>query len=183
MARVPYLRKADLPGEYTEMFEVDEDDSGDNVLRAHRAMANNPRLLQAWDEWARTLYDEVDDARIRELVILAVTREIGSRYIWHQHVQYALEEGVTRGEIVAVADRAYDGFSPQEGAVLEYVTGVVTTGIDDETHDNLVRFVSNATLVAILFLASEYLQGGILLDTLGVELEETIVGWELEGLE
>lgn len=65
MARVPYLSQDDLPAEYRHLFETDPHDPADVIVRAHRAVANNPTLFAAWGEWARTLYDEMGDARLR----------------------------------------------------------------------------------------------------------------------
>ena len=183
MSRLPYLTKSDLPEEHEDLFEVDEEEPDDVLLNAHRAMANNPRLLEAWGEWTWTVYDETGDERIRELAILAVANEVESRYVWHQHVPLSIENGVSPDEILAISQREFEAFVPAEKAVLEYVTTFVTGSIDDETHDGLKEFFTDDVVVAIIFLASEYLQMSKVIDAMAVDLETGFVGWELERLE
>lgn len=183
MSRLPYLTKTDLPEEHEELFEVDEENPDDVLLNVHRVMANNPRLLEAWGEWMWTLYDETGDTRIRELVILAVAYEVESRYVWHQHVALSMENDVSREEILAVSQREFEVFTPAEKAVLEYATTLVTGSLDDETHDGLREFFTDDVVVAIILLASEYLQMSKAIDAMAVDLETAFVGWELERLE
>lgn len=180
MARVPLLTQSDLPEEYQDLFGVDEEDPTDIVVNVHRAMANNPRVMDAWVEWARTLYDEVGAARTRELAILAVARATDSWYVWHQHVSVALEEGVSQSEILAISDQAFDEFTPAETAVLEYVTAVATEGPDDRLHDELSRHYDDSMVLALVFLAAEYVAVGRVIDALAVELAAEFVGWQLQ---
>lgn len=182
MARVPLLTRSDLPEEYQDLFEVDEDDPSDIVVNVHRAMANNPRVLDGWVEWALTLYDEVGDARTRELAILAVARATDTRYVWHQHVSVALDEGVLQPEILAISNQSFDDFNPAETAVLEYVTAVATEGTDDESHDELSRHYDDSMVVAFVFLVAEYVAIARVIDALAVELAAPFVGWQLQTL-
>lgn len=183
MARLQYLSREDLPDEHRELFDVDEADPDDVILNVHRAMANNPRLLDAWSEWVWALYEEAGDARTRELVILAVARAVRCRYVWHQHVPIALEHGVSRGEIVGIADLDFATFPPAETALLTYTTTLVTGSIDDELHGELDRFFPAHEVVALLFLGSEYMQISWVIDAMAVDLEAEFVGWELEQLD
>lgn len=180
MARVPLLAQSDLPEEYQDLFEVDAEDPSDVVVNVHRAMANNPRVMDAWDEWALALYDEVGDARARELAVLAVARATDARYVWHQHVSVALEAGVSQAEILAISDQTFDDFTPAETAVLEYVTAVATGGPDDQLHDELSRHYDDSMVVALVFLAAEYVAVSRVIDALAVELADEFVGWQLQ---
>lgn len=182
MARVPLLAQSDLPEEYQDLFEVDEDDPSDILVNIHRAVANNPRILDAWGDWALTLYDEVGDARTRELGILAVARATDSRYVWHQHVSIALEAGVSQSEILAISDQTFDEFTPAETAVLEYVTAVATEEPDDGAHDNLSRHYDDSMVLALVFLAAEYVAASRVINALAVELADEFVGWQLQTL-
>lgn len=183
MARVPYLSKEDLPQEYQELFEVDEDDPNDGLVNVLRAMANNPRLLKAWSDWTWTLFDETGDSRLRELVILAVAKEVESRYVWHQHVRPALEAGVSREEILSIDGGDFEAFPPAELAALQYSTSLVAGRIDDGIHAELENFFNQDVIVAIGILASEYLQASTMIDAWAVELEDEFVGWQLQQLD
>lgn len=182
MARVPLLAQRDLPQEYQDLFEVDEDDPSDVVENIHRAMGNNPRVLDAWADWALTLFDEVGDARTRELAILAVARATQTRYVWHQHVSIALDSGVAQPEILAISDQTFDDFSPTETAVMEYATAVATGETDDETHDGLSRHYDDSMVLALIFLAAEYVAIGRVITALDVEFADEFVGWQLQTL-
>lgn len=182
MARVPYVTREELPAEYRALFDTDPDDPEDVIVNVHRAWANNPRLLAAWVEWGTTVYEEVGDARLRELVLLAVARTLECRYVWHQHVPIAFESRVERREVRAVANGEYGGFEPRETAAVEYATALVTGEVDDATHEALASHVDDGTVVALAYLASEYEQIATLIDGLDVELAEPFVGWDLSQL-
>lgn len=180
MARVPLVTTADLPAEYQHLFEVDETNPDDITINAHRAMANQPALFDAWSTWAETLYDVVDDERTRELVILAVARSVECKYVWHQHVELAIEWGIRPEEIMAISTGDIDEFAAPEQALLSYVSRLVANTIDDETHATLADHYSSAEIVSIVFLASEYEQISTLIEALSVDLDDAFVGWHLE---
>lgn len=183
MPRLEYLTRDDVPDEYEELFEVDEDNPDDMLLNVHRAMANNPRLCKAWGEWSWTVYEEVGDSRIRELAILAVAREVGSRYVWHQHVPSGLEAGLSREELQAIHERRYDEFAATERAILEYVSAFLDDSIDDDVHARLASSFSEEVVVALIFLVSEYLQMSKVIESMAIDLETDFVGWQLENLD
>lgn len=177
MARIPALTRGELPDEHADLFDVDEDNPDDVTLSAHRVWANNPELLEGWDEWAWTLYDAVGDPRLRELAILAVARALECRYVWHQHVSLAEEAGISRDELLALVDGPVSGFSAAEQSVIAYATAIATDSVDDDVHRSLSRHFDAEFIVAIAFLTSEYAQIATMIDALGIELEDSFVGW------
>lgn len=181
MARVPYLLQDDLPEEYQHLFKTDPDDPADVIVRVHRAMANNPKLFSAWGEWARTLYDEMWDARLRELVILAVANVCECTYVWHQHVPLAQEVGIDDREILAIHQGDLGALTRAEQAAVTYATAIVTNDITDEIHVKLSEHVADSEIVTIAFLASEYEQASSMIDALGIEIDGEFVGWRLEN--
>jgi alkylhydroperoxidase family enzyme len=180
MARLPYVTRDALPEEHQDLFDVDQENPDDTHANIHQVLANDPQLFKAWGEWAWALYDACGDARERELVILGIARAEDCRYIWHQHVPIALEQGVARDDIVAIADREYTRFPAREMALLNYVVAIPRDGISDDIHARLERDFSNREITAVLFLATEYLQISRMIGALEVELEEAFVGWRLE---
>lgn len=183
MARLPYLTRADVSEEHEYLFDVDEDDPDDVLINVHRAMMHNPHIKGAWDDWAWTLYGEIEDSRIRELVILTVARHVESRYVWHQHVHPALAAGISKDEILAVNELDIDGFAAEERAVIDYTIVFLEDSIDDDTHATLASVFPDSVVVALLFLISEYRQMSSVIDALAIELETDFVGWELERLD
>lgn len=177
MARLPILDRTDLPAEHRNLFAVDEDDPDDVNLNIHRVWANNPNLLDDWGEWTWSLYDEMGDSRIRELVILAVARTLECRYVWNQHVSLAATAGVSSDEIRAIADGTHSHFSAADRAVIEYAIAIVSEGVEDDSHRAIQRHYDAELVVTIAFLASEYAQIAMMIDAFDVELEDSFVGW------
>lgn len=181
MARLPVLTTDELPDDYQDLFDVDEDDPDDVNVKAHQVWANNPPLYAAWDEWAWGLYDAVDDPRRRELVILAVARELECRFVWHQHVPLAAHAGLTWDEIRSISVGDLAPFPPAEAILVEYATTVITGSVDDELHERLAAQYDASTIVSMLFLATEYAQIAAIIDALAISLDEEFVGWEPEN--
>jgi 4-carboxymuconolactone decarboxylase len=180
MARVPYLTQADLPDEYEQLFETDDQDPADVTLNIHRALANNPALLEAWGQWATTIYEEIGDARHRELVILAVARVSDCPYVWHAHVPLARDSGIDDEEILAIADGEYSEFSGPEQAAISYAVDHVRNSVTDETHAQVAEQFDDSDVITISILASEYARACSIIDALGVEIDDEFVGWNLD---
>lgn len=181
MARVPYLTQDDLPAEHRHLFETDPDDPADVVVRIHRALANNPRLFAAWADWVATIYDEVADARLRELVILTVADAGDCAYVWHQHVPLARAVGIEDGEILAIHEGRFEGLPAEERAAIAYANAHATNDVTDEIHERLRDHFDDGEIVTIGLLASEYERALGVIDALSVELEGPFVGWRLDG--
>ena len=61
----------------------------------YRAPGNQPKLVAAWAEFARTLRHDTRTPRaLRELVILRGAQLMRSEYEWAQHLPMAREAGV-----------------------------------------------------------------------------------------
>lgn len=181
MARVPYLRQADLPEEYRHLFETDDDDPTDVTVRIHRAWANNPVLLEAWGQWATTIYEEMGDARLRELVILAVAETRDCAYVWHAHVPLARKTGIADEQILAISAGEFRELSPAERAAVSYAVAHVTHAVTDDTHSWIAEHFDDRNIVTISALASEYARVCSTIDALGVEIDGEFVGWDLDG--
>lgn len=181
MARVPYVTQADLPEEYQHLFETDDDDPADVTVRIHRAWANNPALFEAWGQWAMTIYEEMGDARLRELVILAVAAVSDCAYVWQAHVPLGRESEIADEEILALSDGDFAEFSGAERAAVSYAVAHVTNSVTDETHAQAAEHFDDSDIVTISTLASEYARVCSTIDALGVEIDGEFIGWNLEG--
>lgn len=184
MARVPYLNTEDLAPDQREQFDDDESPVAvDLNTNIDRAVVHAPAVLDALSQWLQGLYDAVDESRIRELAILAVARATESRYVWQHHVSIARDVGLTEAEIVKIAEGSFEAFTPREVALLRYATAVATDSVDDDIHAALADRFDHQSVIALVFLITEYIQIGYFIDVLQVELEEEFVGWQLDGLE
>jgi alkylhydroperoxidase family enzyme len=192
MARVPYrspetfdgdesslksaMAREDLPESYRDIYSTE-------LRRVHRALANNPPVLDAFRAYSGTLWRESGlSVRERELVILAVASETGSRYEWHQHVRHGLVAGLDESEIRAIGASQIEPFEDREAALVSYARAVAAQEVDDALQEALEQYVSDYTVVGIGALAAAYIGLAHLLDALAVTPEEPFVGWELDGL-
>ncbi|MFC6734252.1 carboxymuconolactone decarboxylase family protein [Haladaptatus sp. GCM10025707] len=118
----------------------------------------------------------------RELVILTVARSVRADYEWHQHVPIALAGDVTEAEIRAISAGRTDAFADPEAALVAYAGRVAAGAVTDADHTALAEHFDAERIVGTNMLAGFYLGLARMLDALGVEPEESFVGWELENL-
>jgi alkylhydroperoxidase family enzyme len=180
MARVPYLDGDDVPEAYGAVF--DRNRAGATNL--YGALANNPPLLDAFVDFARTCWDESGlDGAERELVVLTVARQTHADYEWHQHVPLALEAGLPEADLRAVREGRYDDLGDRREALASYAAAVASASVDDALHRALAERVDDRAVVGVTLLAAVYTGLARFLDALAVGPEESFVGWGLEGLE
>lgn len=196
MARVPYVDPADVPEEYRDLVHPqnphirttdeewrDEMDDIEDPRNTHRALANNPRMLDAYRRFAAAVWQDTGlTTRERELAILAVARTLDSPYEWKDHAVIALSAGVPEDEIVAVGKWDLSAFGGTDRALLEYTARFVTGEVDEATHEAFVAHFDVSTLVGLTQLAGYYLLIVRMADALDLDFEEEFMGWELEEL-
>ena len=78
---------------------------------------------------------------IRELAICVVARETGNQFEWQTHVPKALEAGVARGAVDALAaGRRPRGLTADEEAAVDFVAELMQRhGVSDPTYEETVR--------------------------------------------
>lgn len=179
MARVPSVDETELPTEHQDLLVSALQGKELNI---YRAIGNNPEALYGLRTFLGTLWRDSGLApEQRELVILAVSREVESAYEWHQHVAIARDVGLSDGDILAVSDGDLDHFDQGDRTLIQYALAVVRDAVDDDTHAALAARYEPETIVGISALASGYLLIGRLLAALDVETETPFVGWRLEN--
>lgn len=166
----------DLPPEYRHLLQ-------ERDRAVYRALAHNPPILEDFREFGRTVWAECGlDARTREIAILTAGRALDAAYEWHQHVRVALQSGVTRPEIEAIAEETDAEFAPDEQALIVFTRAFVLDSVDDAIFAAFVDAYDERTAVGVAILASIYLVVARFADAFGLEPEEPFVGWNLEGL-
>lgn len=181
MARLPYADPEEMPDGYEELLVSSLQG---RPINAYRVLGTNPEILRGERAFAATLWNDTGlDPRRRELVILAVAREMDSPYEWHQHVRIAPNEGVTRDEIEAIAAGRTDRFDPDERVLMEYAVAVIRGRVDDALHEEIAARYAESTVVGIALLAAGYQLVARFLDAFDVDLEESFVGWDLTNYE
>ncbi|WP_122090076.1 carboxymuconolactone decarboxylase family protein [Halalkalicoccus subterraneus] len=176
MARVPYVESEGVPEQHRDLLVSSLQD---RPLHVYRALGNNPEVLAGLRGFLSSLWSDsgLTDRR-RELVILAVTREIENEYEFHQHVTIARDVGIDDGAIAAVSRGEFDDLDEEEAVLLRYALAVVRGAVEDRDHDAVTVYYDESAVVGIAALAEGYTALGGIIDALGVELEEAFVGWD-----
>lgn len=191
MARVPYVSPEDLPAEKRPLLDTlsDRAESGRNhdleggTLNVYRALAQDVDCLEALRAYSSTLWRESGlDPHEREFVLLATAHAADSEYEWQQHVRVALDEGLSREQIRAVATGDADSLEPAHAELVSYVHRFVDGTVDDDAHDQLAAHYEPGVIQAITMLSGHYLGLARTIDAFGVETETDFVGWHLETL-
>lgn len=178
MARVPLLRKNDLPEEYQYLMETDS--LGERNI--FRAMGNNPAVMQSYMRYGTVLWEETGlSFRERELVILAVASALRSRYEWQQHTAIGQDAGISETELAAIARNDHAGFPATDRALLDYAAAFAAGNVTDSVHAPLAEHFEPATVTGTGMLASHYVATAHVLDAFDVPVEGDFVGWEREG--
>lgn len=187
MARIPFpedvaadliesQRPDSLPEEYSHLKSKAARD-------VYRSVAHEPEVVRTLRGYIGATWEHSGlSDRVRELLLLALAREIDSEYEWHQHVRIAILEGLTPDEILSVSAGDFEEFTDEERTVMEFAQAAATMSATDDDVDRLRGYYSDAAVSGITALVGAYVCLGIIIDTLGVEPEEPFVGWDLDGL-
>ncbi len=183
MARLPFVRREDIPAELQYVWDAVARDGGEppNIFRV---MGNNPHLLRAYLRLGNGLWNHCGlDVPTRELVILRTAILHQSKYEWHQHVRLAREAGVPDEKILALHHwRESRLFGEAERALLAYVDAMAQTDHPLQAlHDELAKHFPPAAIVGINLLCGFYAMTAKFLGAMEVPTEEEFVGWHLQG--
>ncbi len=178
MARVSYRGPDEVDDQYRD-YVVSSLQPG-KAINVYAATANNPEVLEGLRAFLSALWDSSGlTDRERELVILATAAETDNAYEWHQHVNVAGGELLTREELAAVAEDDPAPFDAAELALCEYARAVVRDEVTDEVHGALAEHLDDRALAGAAATAAGYLALGRIIDAFGVEIEagDEFVGW------
>jgi alkylhydroperoxidase family enzyme len=139
----------------------------------YRALGNQPKLVAAWAEFARTLRHDTRTPRaLRELLILRGAQLMRSEYEWAQHLPMAREAGVREAQIAALAKwRSSKEFDAREKAALALAEAVTEGRVSDQVYAEASKHFDHADYVELCLLAAFYAAVGRLIEALGVQLE------------
>lgn len=176
MARVPYAEPEDVPEKHRDLLVSSLQGK---PLHVYQSIANNPAVLAGMRGFFASLWNDSGlSDRERELVILAVSREIESRYEYHQHVNIARSVGIDDGTIAAVGDGELSRLADEERTLVEYALAVVRGEVDAVIHEEIARRYDEEATVGIAATAMGYVALGGLIDAFDLELEgESFHGW------
>ncbi|MCE7882734.1 MAG: carboxymuconolactone decarboxylase family protein [Actinobacteria bacterium ATB1] len=172
--RVAPLEVDDLDPEIREIL-------GDGpILNIFRVVAVHPKLLKRWLVFGNhVLAKSTLPARDREIAILRIGWLCGSEYEWAQHVRIGLSVGLTGEEIERIPEGASaEGWSDFERAILRAVDELDTQAcLTDESWEALSTEYDTRQMLDLVFAVGQYRLVSMVLNTLGVPLDEGLDGF------
>ncbi len=157
--------------------EISERFGGAALDNIFRTLARHPKLMKRWLVFGtHVLLQSSLPPRDRELAILRVGWRCRSEYEWGQHVLIGEAAGLTGDEISRIASGPdAEGWSDRDRTILRAV---------DELHDDsfvtdpiwnaLASFYETEQLLDFLFTVGQYNLVSMVLNTLGVQLDERL---------
>lgn len=198
MARIPYRNRDDISESHRDLLDthlsislpdvetydtVQERNVSGGSRNIYRLFAHAPEVLASHREHLSLMWAEFSiPPRDREIALLTLGHELHAEYEWHHHVPVAYDEGVSLDEIVAIADRKYDGFTDHERSLIQYTERFTRREVDETVHDAVAETYDDRMMLELSMFLGFYVFLAYTLEALDVDLEEEFVGWRLENL-
>jgi alkylhydroperoxidase family enzyme len=172
MARLPYVRREDLPPEQRHLPR-----SQSNITQA---LSNSPFVAHHSGNIALFIREQMRlDPRLKELALIQVGYATGCAYEYVQHVRIGLQEAVSEADVYAIAEETAGrptSLDPLAKIVLlatrEMVAG---PGVSAATFEALRKDLDNEELTNLLFIIGNYFGISRVLASLEVDLEPAVV--------
>jgi alkylhydroperoxidase family enzyme len=183
MPRVDPLREDEWEGDVQRILGREPRNAlsgrlGDNNIFS--TLAHHEGLFKAWLPFGGFLLGGggVLPARERELLILRTGVNCDSDYEWGQHVRISEALGMSREEILRVADGPdAPGWSAEDAALLRAADELhAASKISDATWAELGNSYDTPSLIEIAILVGHYHLVAYALNSLEVELDEGLEG-------
>ncbi len=152
------------------------------VLNIFRTLAHHPKLLERWLVFGtHVLNKSTLPPREREMAILRIGWLCGSEYEFGQHVLIGRMAGLADEEIRRIKLGAdAEGWTDAEAALLAAVDELHSESfISDPTWQKLTAHFSTQQLLDLIFAVGQYNLVSMALNTLGVQLDEGVPGFDL----
>ena len=150
------------------------------VYNIFRTLARHPQLLKRWLVFgSHILAKSTLPAREREMAILRMGWLCRAEYEWGHHVAIGKNAGLSGDDIERVAKGpGASGLDPFESTLLRAVDELhANSFIGDSTWRALAERYSIEQLMDLLFTAGQYKLVSMVLNSLGVQLEEGFEGF------
>lgn len=160
-----------------------EEGSKTNIIQI---MANHPPLGQAFNHFGKYfMMGHTLNKRQLEFVVLRVAVLVNSIYEWHNHVGYAIQEGITLEEIAQIRDfpNSDHKFTEEEVAILTACGELISSNnLSDETWDTLKKTLSQEQMMDLVFLIGHYVMVSWAISAFGVPVEggADAIGFDLK---
>ena len=150
------------------------------TLNIFKTLAHHPKLLQRWMVFGNhVLFRSTLPPRERELVILRIGWLCEAEYEWGQHVIIGKQAGLNDEEIQLIkAGPDAAGWGEFDATLLQAVDELHAEAvISDATWQALSARYNTQQLIDLVFAIGQYNLVSMVLNTLGVQLDEGIPGF------
>jgi len=162
--------------ELLERLQVDG-----RIFNIFRTLAANPKLLKQWLVFGNyILYKSTLPPRDRELLILRTGWLCQAEYEWGQHAVIGERAGLTQDEINRVKKGPdAPGWSEHDATLLRAADELYAQAfISNAVWNTLAASYNTQQLLDLIFTVGQYNLVSMALNTLGVQLDEGIAGFE-----
>jgi uncharacterized peroxidase-related enzyme len=159
MARVKYIEEETTDNPVIkESFERMRKKRG-KITNIYKALAHKPSILSTIGPFVAAVQqpDELD-AKLKERIILRVSKLNRSAYCCHAHEQISTKMGFTKGEIDEMNNPPDAKIGDAEKAALRYAEALTVNpgSIPDDVFTNLNKYYSESQIVEITMIAALY---------------------------
>lgn len=151
------------------------------VFNIFRTLAAHPKLLKRWMVFGNhILFKSTLPPREREMLILRTGWLCRAEYEWGQHIVIARQAGLTVDEINLIKQGPdAPGWNEFDAALLRAVDELHAQAfISDAGWNALAAVYDTQQLLDLIFTVGQYTMLSMALNTLGVQLDEGIAGFE-----
>ena len=177
--RIPPVPEDARTGRTLELLDL-ASRGRDRAPNIYTTLVTNPILFERWLGLAHNLlFDGSLTARDRELLVLRTAVNCDSEYEWAQHQRFAVAGGISEGEIAAIFHGWHDEpWTARERALLAAADELhVSSFVGDETWAVLADHYQPEQLIEITMVVGVYHLVAMLLNSLGVQLDEGLIGF------
>ena len=153
------------------------------IYNIFSTLAGHPQLLKRWLVFAgHVLNKSTLPARQREIAILRMGWLCRAEYEWGHHVAIGKQAGLSDDDIKRIAEGPdAPGLEPFEATLIRAVDELhANTFIAEATWKALAERYSTQQLLDFLFTAGQYRMVSMVLNSIGVQLEEGFEGFSNE---
>lgn len=180
--RVPPLPQSEWD---TEVKEILQELPGDGrVFNIFSTLARHPKLLKRWLVFGTHIFRKSSlPAREREIVILRMGWLCRAEYEWSHHVAIGKQAGLSAQDIQRITSGPdAPGWDPFEAVLLRAVDELhANCRIGDSTWKALAGRYNTQQILDLLFTAGQYNMVSMVLNSVGVQLEEGFEGFAREA--
>jgi len=179
--RLKPLPQSDWDDETRELMESLRRDG--HIYNIFSTLAGHPQLLKRWLVFAgHVLNKSTLSAREREIAILRMGWLCRARYEWGHHVAIGKQAGLGDADMRRIAEGPdAAGLDPFEATLIRAVDELhANTFIGDATWKALAKRYSTEQLLDFLFTAGQYKMVSMVLNSIGIQLEEGFEGFSNE---